>query len=226
MSDTIRVLVVDDHPVVRKGIRVLLAGEKDIEVVGEASNGMEAIIQVEKQRPDVVLMDLVMPDMDGIEATQRISDQYPEVRILVLTSFVADDKVFPSIKAGAQGYLLKDTDPAYLVQAIHQVYRGELSLPPVIARKVLQELKRPATQPMMPDPLTEREVEILQLLAKGLENHEIAARLKLCDATVRSHVSNILGKLHLANRVQATLFALRNGLASLDNRPEDGDTSI
>jgi len=226
MPDTIRVLIVDDHPVVRKGIRVLLAGEKDIEVVGEASNGMEAILQVEKQRPDIVLMDLVMPEMDGIEATRQISDKYPEVRILVLTSFAADDKVFPSIKAGAQGYLLKDTDPAYLVQAIHQVYQGELSLSPVIARKVLQELKRPATQPMTPDPLTEREVEVLQLLAKGLENHAIAARLKLSDATVRSHVSNILGKLHLANRVQATLFALRNGLASLDKRPEDGDTSI
>jgi NarL family two-component system response regulator LiaR len=226
MPDTIRVLIVDDHPVVRKGIRVLLEGEKDIEVVGEAFNGIEAILQVEKQHPDVVLMDLVMPEMDGIEATRRISDKFPGVRILVLTSFVADDKVFPSIKAGAHGYLLKDTDPAYLVQAIHQVYQGELSLPPVIARKVLQELKRPAIQPLTPDPLTGREVEILQLLAKGLENHEIAAHLKLSDATVRSHVSNILGKLHLANRVQVTLFALRKGLASLDNQPEDEDSSM
>ncbi|MCL4560921.1 MAG: response regulator transcription factor [Chloroflexi bacterium] len=220
MPDTIRVLVVDDHPVVRKGISALLAGEKDILVVGEASNGLEAIQQVEEHRPDVVLMDLVMPEFDGIKATREISDRYPDARILVLTSFAADDKIFPSIKAGAQGYLLKDSDPDYLVQAIHQVYRGELSLPPVIARKVLQELKRPAQQPLTPDPLTEREVEILQLLAQGLENHDIAGRLGLSDATVRTHVSNILSKLHLANRVQATLFALRSGLTTLESDPE------
>ena len=217
MSNIIRVLIVDDHPVVRKGICFLLTGEKDIEVVGEAANGMEAIQQVEKHHPDVVLMDLIMPDMDGIEATRRISEKYPAVRILVLTSFVADDKVFPAIKAGAQGYLLKDTDPEYLVQAIHQVIRGELSLSPVIARKVLQELKQPAEKPMTPDPLTDREVEILQLLAQGMENHAIAAQLDLSDATVRSHVSNILGKLHLANRVQVTLYALRSGLANLND---------
>ena len=217
MSNIIRVLIVDDHPIVRKGICFLLTGEKDIEVVGEAANGMEAIQQVEKHHPDVVLMDLIMPDMDGIEATRRISEKYPAVRILVLTSFVADDKVFPAIKAGAQGYLLKDTDPEYLVQAIHQVIRGELSLSPVIARKVLQELKQPAEKPMTPDPLTDREVEILQLLAQGMENHAIAAQLDLSDATVRSHVSNILGKLHLANRVQVTLYALRSGLANLND---------
>jgi NarL family two-component system response regulator LiaR len=224
MPDVIRVLIVDDHPVVRKGICFLLQGEKDIEVAGEASNGLEAILQVEQHHPDVVLMDLIMPDMDGIEATRRISSQFPQVRILVLTSFVADDKVFPAIKAGAQGYLLKDTDPEFLVQAIHQVYREELSLSPVIARKVLQELKNPAQKPLTPEPLTEREVEILQLISKGMDNHDIAAYLDLSDATVRSHVSNILSKLHLANRVQATLFALRSGLASLNGSSDHEGT--
>jgi NarL family two-component system response regulator LiaR len=216
MSDLIRVLIVDDHPVVRKGISMLLAGERDIDAVGEASNGLEAINEVDRLRPDVVLMDLVMPEMDGIQATRHISDHYPDTKILVLTSFAEDDKVFPSIKAGADGYLLKDSDPVYLVRAIRQVYQGEVSLTPTIAKKMLQELKRPAQQPLTPDPLTEREVEILQLLAQGLENHEIADQLGLSDATVRSHVSNILSKLHLANRVQATLFALRSGLTSLD----------
>ncbi len=221
MADSIRVLVVDDHPVVRKGISGRLAGEKDITLVGEASNGLEAIEQVDRLHPDVVLMDLVMPGMDGAEAIRHITDGHPEARVLVLTSFAADDKVFPSIKAGAQGYLLKDSDPVNLIQAIHQVYNGELSFPPVIARKVLQELKRPVKQPLTPEPLTEREVEILQLLAQGLENHEIAARLTLSDATVRAHVSNILGKLHLANRVQATLYALREGYAELEKGAEE-----
>jgi NarL family two-component system response regulator LiaR len=217
MPDLIRVLIVDDHPVVRKGINALLAGEEDIEIVGEASNGKQALEQVENSHPDVILMDLVMPEMDGIEAIQRISSLHPEIRILVMTSFTADDKVFPSIKAGALGYLLKDSDPEDMIRMIHQVYRGELSLHPMIARKVIQELNRPADQSLTPDPLTEREVEILLLIAQGLDNREIADRLNLRDATVRTHVSNILGKLHLANRVQATLYALRKGLTSLED---------
>ena len=216
MSDPIRVLVVDDHPVVRRGIKSLLAEEDDIEVVGEATNGKEAIQQVAQLHPDVTLMDLVMPEMNGVEAIQRITASYPEARILVMTSFAADDKVFPSIKAGALGYLLKDSDPEDLIRMIHQVYRGELSIHPAIARKVIQELNRPPEEPLTPDPLTEREVEILQLLAQGVENKEIARRLVLREATVRTHVSNILSKLHLANRVQATLYALRKGIATLD----------
>jgi NarL family two-component system response regulator LiaR len=216
MSDPIRVLVVDDHPVVRRGIKSLLAEEDDIEVVGEATNGKEAIQQVALLHPDVILMDLVMPEMNGVEAIQRITASFPEARILVMTSFAADDKVFPSIKAGALGYLLKDSDPDDLIRMIHQVYRGELSIHPAIARKVIQELNRPPEEPLTPDPLTEREVEILQLLAQGVENKEIARRLVLQEATVRTHVSNILSKLHLANRVQATLYALRKGIATLD----------
>ena len=220
MGAPIRVLVVDDHPVVRRGIKSLLAEENDLEVVGEAANGKDAIQQVANLNPDVVLMDLVMPEMNGVEAIQHITATYPEARILVMTSFAADDKVFPSIKAGALGYLLKDSDPEDLIRMIHQVYRGELSIHPTIARKVIQELNRPAEEPLTPDPLTEREVEILQMLAQGIENKEIARLLVLREATVRTHVSNILSKLHLANRVQATLYALRKGIATLDKDPK------
>jgi len=161
----------------------------------------------------------VMPEMSGIEAIRRITADHPEARILVMTSFAADDKVFPSIKAGALGYLLKDSDPEDLVRMIYQVHRGELSIHPTIARKVIQELNRPVEEPLTPSPLTAREVEILQMLAQGLENKEIARRLILREATVRTHVSNILSKLHLANRVQATLYALRKGLTSLGTGP-------
>ena len=215
MGEKIRVLVVDDHPVVRRGIRSLMAEEPDITVIGEAVNGRDALEQVEKLQPDVILMDLVMPEMNGVDAIQAITASHPEMRILVMTSFAADDKVFPSIKAGALGYILKDSDPEDLVRMIHQVHRGELSIHPSIARKVIQELNRPAIEPLTPSPLTPREVEILQLLAQGVENKEIARRLFLREATVRTHVSNILGKLQLANRVQATLYALRTGLTNL-----------
>jgi NarL family two-component system response regulator LiaR len=223
MGDSIRVLVVDDHPVVRRGIKSLLAEEKDLEVVGEAANGKDAIQQVSDLHPDVILMDLVMPEMTGVEAIQKITASYPEARILVMTSFAADDQVFPSIKAGALGYLMKDSDPEDLIRMIHQVHRGELSIHPTIARKVIQELNRPSEEPLTPEPLTERELEILQLLAQGVENKEIARRLVLREATVRTHVSNILSKLHLANRVQATLYALRKGITSLDPPPPHKD---
>jgi NarL family two-component system response regulator LiaR len=169
-------------------------------------------------------MDLVMPEMDGIEAIRHITAQHPTISILVLTSFAADDKVFPAIKAGARGYLLKDSDPGELVEAIHQVHRGESSLHPTIARKLLQELSRPPEPPPEPDPtspavepLTEREIEVLRLVAQGQSNREIADGLVISEATVRTHVSNILGKLHLASRTQAALYALRKGLASLDD---------
>jgi len=217
MTASIRVLITDDHVVVRKGIRALLATEPDIDVVGEAENGRQAGAEADRLRPDVILMDLVMPVMDGIEAIRRITSQQPEARILVLTSFAADDKVFPAIKAGALGYLLKDSSAQELVQAIHQVHLGESSLHPTIARKVLQELSRPAEHPSMPERLTEREVEVLQLVAHGQSNMKIAEQLVISEATVRTHVSNILSKLHLASRTQAALYALREGLASLDD---------
>lgn len=222
MSGPIRVFIADDHEIVRKGIRALLATEPDIEVVGEAENGSQAVARVERLRPDVILMDLVMPEMDGIEAIDRITLAQPDARILVLTSFAADDKVFPAIKAGALGYLLKDSGPEDLVQAIHDVYRGEPSLHPAIARKLLQEIAAPPEPPPPPvvDPLTEREVEVLQLVARGKSNQEIAGVLVISEATVRTHMSNVLGKLHLASRTQAALYALREGLASLDDFEE------
>jgi NarL family two-component system response regulator LiaR len=229
----IRVFVVDDHAIVRDGIQSLLATEPDIECVGEAANGTDAVSKVRNLRPDVILMDLVMPELDGIEAIHQIMAFQPEARILVLTSFSADDKVFPAIKAGALGYLLKDTGSEDLMRAIHQVYRGEASLHPKIARMVLQEIsiaqpiKNIEHQPHIPgqlakvDPLTERELEVLKLVARGRSNREIADQLVVTEGTVRTHVSNILDKLHLASRTQATLYALREGLASLDD--VDGD---
>jgi NarL family two-component system response regulator LiaR len=217
MKTTIRLLIADDHGIVRKGIKALLATEKDMQVVGEAENGAEAVQKAATLRPDVVLMDLVMPEMDGIEATRRITAEQPETRILVLTSFAADDKVFPAVKAGALGYLLKDSTPDQLLEAIRQVHRGEPSLEPSIARKVLQELSRPGQGKQTTEPLTERELDVLRLIAQGMSNKEIAAKIFVAEWTVRSHVSNILGKLHLASRTQAALYALRSGLASLDD---------
>jgi len=225
----IRVFVVDDHAIVRDGIQSLLATEPDIECVGEAANGADAVSKVRILRPDVILMDLVMPEMDGIEAIHQIMAFQPEARILVLTSFTADDKVFPAIKAGALGYLLKDTGSEDLMRAIHQVYRGEASLHPKIARMVLQEIstaqpikssEHPSHLPEKSstvDPLTDRELEVLKLVAHGRSNREIADQLIVTEGTVRTHVSNILDKLHLASRTQATLYALREGLASLED---------
>ena len=213
----IRVLITDDHAIVRKGIRALLATEPDIKVVGEASNGAEAVTQARALRPDVILMDLVMPTMDGIEATTAITAEQTGARVLVLTSFAADDKVFPAIKAGALGYLLKDSGPTELVRAIHQVHLGEPSLDPSIARKVLGELTHPQKAQPTVDPLTEREVEVLRLIAQGQSNKEIAEKLVVAEMTVRKHVSNILGKLHLASRTQAALYALKEGIVSLED---------
>lgn len=213
----IHVLVVDDHAIIRRGMKAVLELVPDIQIVGEAENGLEAVTQAEKYQPDVILMDLVMPVMDGIEATRRIKAALPGARILVLTTFAGEEMIFPAIKAGALGYQLKDSSPDALVEAIRQVYRGEPSLHPLIARKVLQELLTPSEKPLTTDPLTQREVEVLRLIAQGCENKEIAEKLVISEATTRTHVSNILSKLHLASRTQAALYALREGLASLEN---------
>jgi two-component system, NarL family, response regulator LiaR len=217
LSGPIRVLIVDDHTIVRKGIKALLAETNDIQVVGEAGSGLDAIHLSQQLEPDVILMDLLMPKLDGIEATRQISAQQPQVHVLVLTSFVGDDKIFPAIKAGAVGYLLKDSEPSELIRSIHMVHRGELSLHPNIARKIMQEIReQPAARPS-PESLTAREVEVLKLLAKGLSNEEIAAQLVISEVTVRTHISHLLAKLHLATRVQATLYALREGITSLSD---------
>lgn len=213
MTEPVRVLIVDDHLVVRAGIRTLLAPEPGILVVGEACDGAEAVAEARRLVPDVILMDLMMPQMDGITAIEQIIASQPAARILVLTSFEADDKVFPAIRAGALGYTLKDFGPSELLRAIMRVYRGESSLHPAIARKVLHELAHPPLRPPTADPLTEREAEVLRLVAHGHSNQEIAAALGIGAATVSKHVSHILAKLHLASRTQAALYALREGLA-------------
>jgi len=217
-AQPIRVLLVDDHVVVRKGLRALLDRERDIEIVGEAENGAEAVRAAARHRPDVVLMDLEMPEMGGVEATRQITDKAPNVRVVILTSHAAEVDVFPALKAGAQGYLLKHSAPEDVLRAIHQAHRGETVLHPAIARMVLQELNRPAQpkQRATTDPLSERELEVLRQIARGMSNQEIADALVVGEATVRSHVSSILRKLQLASRTQAALYALREGLASLD----------
>jgi NarL family two-component system response regulator LiaR len=212
----IKLLVVDDQNIVRKGIRALLEQVDDINVIGEASNGEEAVAQAKQLKPDVILMDLMMPKMDGITAIQEIQAVQLPARIIALTSFVTEDKVFPAIKAGAMGYLLKDSEPEDLITAIRKVNRGEPSLHPIVAKMVLEELGKPVKQPLTPEPLTQREVDIIRLVAQGLSNRQIAEQLVIGEATVRTHVGNVLNKLHLANRVQATLYALREGLTSLD----------
>ncbi len=219
----IRVLIVDDHAIVRKGIRALLSESGGFEIVAEVADGREAVVVAAQTQPDVILMDLLMPDMDGIEATRQITAARPESRILVLTSFAADNKLFPAIKAGALGYLLKDSSPEELIRAIHQVHRGEPALHPTIARKLLQEIVQPVDPKPAPEALTLRELAVLRLIAQGMRNQEIADELAVSEATVRVHVSRILGKLHLANRTQAALYAVREGLDSeLEADQEDG----
>ena len=222
-ESSVRVLIVDDHAIMRKGIRALLSEAGGFEVVGEADNGQEAVLRAQETHPDVILMDLLMPDMDGIEATRQITSRQPKTRILVLTSFAADNKVFPAIKAGALGYLLKDSSPEELVRAIRQVHRGEPSLHPTIARRLLQEVAHPADLLPAPEALTAREMEVLRLIAQGLSNQEIADRIAVSESTVRAHVSRILGKLHLASRTQAALYAVREGLTDADTASAEGE---
>lgn len=217
MSDPIRIVVVDDHMVVRKGIIAMLETEPDLQVVGEAGNGREAVDLVVEKLPDVVLMDLVMPEMDGIEATRLIKQRTPRVQVLVLTSFSSNDKVLPSLNAGAIGYLLKDSNSTDLIRAIHQVARGEGSLHPVVTRQLLKQITDSGETNPQVEELTEREMEVLKYIARGLSNHEIAQQLVVSNATVNTHVSKILSKLNLTSRTQAALYALRKGLVALDD---------
>ena len=211
----VRVLIVDDHAIVRRGIHALLATEVGIEVVGEAPDGREAVEEVKRLQPDVILMDLVMPVLDGVEATRRIGASQPEAGILVLTSFSSDDKVFAAIRAGARGYLLKDSGPEELVRAIRQVHQGESSLHPIVARRLLAELSASTESEPDDNLLTARETEVLRLVAQGRRNRDISEHLRISEGTVRTHVSSILTKLELASRTQAALYALREGIATL-----------
>ena len=219
---TIRIVLVDDHAIVREGLRALLSGTPDMCVVGEGANGEEAVALVHEHQPDVMLLDLVMPQQDGITAITRIKQETPETRILVLTSFVDDTKVFAALKAGANGYILKDTLPPQLVQAIRDVYQDQSSLHPTIAAKMLREWWSPPAKPTTSEPLTAREIEVLTLVARGWSNQDIAHHLTITERTVGTHMSHILGKLHLTSRTQAVLYALRHGLTRLEDTDVDG----
>lgn len=217
MTKPIRILVTDDHAIVREGLRALINGKPDMELVGEASDGEEAVLKAHSLQPDVILMDLVMPRKTGIEAIQEIRQHEPAARILVLTSFGEGDQVIPAIRAGALGYLLKDSTPQELTEAIRCVYRGEPSLQPTVARTLVLQCGQEQPVGLGIDALSEREEEVLKLVARGLSNGAIAEELCIVEGTVRFHVSNILSKLGLENRTQAVLYALREGLASLDD---------
>jgi NarL family two-component system response regulator LiaR len=205
----IRLLIADDHLIIRQGIRSLFMDREDILIIGEAENGQDAVQKFQELKPDVILMDLVMPKMDGIEAIRIIKQQFPCAKILVLTSFDDDDRVFPAIKAGAQGYLLKDTSPQDLIQGIKDVFQGQSSLDPSIALKVIQELSQTGSSLPAKELLTDRETEVLSLLSQGYSNPEISQMMFISNRTVGTHVSNILRKLHLNNRTQAALHALK-----------------
>ena len=217
MSASVRILIAEDHAIVRGGLRALLEVKPGLNVVGEAADGVEAVRKARSLQPDVILMDLEMPHKDGIEAIREIRRENRRARILVLTSFADDDKVFSAIRAGALGYLLKDSSPEELVRAIRDVHRGESSLHPSIARKLIRELHQSPGRPPGEEPLTERESEVLRLVARGLSNREIANKLGISERTAGTHVSNILGKLHLANRTRAALYALQEGLTNADS---------
>lgn len=217
LPSSIRVLIVDDHTIVRRGIRTLLSIEGDIDVVGEAGHGGEAITLTAALQPDIVLMDLVMPRVSGIEATYQTTWQQPNTRVLILTSFAAPDKVFLAFKAGAVGCLLKDATPAVLAETIRQAYNGEASLDRVIAIRILQDFSSTMNQMTPAIALTRREMDVLMLLAQGHRNKEIADLLTISERTVRAHITHILQKLHLSSRTQAAMYALREGLASLDH---------
>jgi NarL family two-component system response regulator LiaR len=221
-GEKIRVLIVDDHAMVRQGLRTFLELQNTsalpIEVTGEAANGIEAVELAKQTQPDIVLLDLVMPEMDGLHATPKIIEASPRSRVIILTSFGEEDKVLPAIRAGAQGYLLKDIPPNELVQAVREAYQGKVQLHPEIAKKLmlLAAAKEGATTSHVAteseNGLTDREQEVLQLIANGMNNREIAEKLFISEKTVKTHVSNILSKLHLDDRTQAAIYALRHGL--------------
>jgi DNA-binding NarL/FixJ family response regulator len=209
----IRVIIVDDHHVVRRGLMFFLKTQKDIEIVGEAVNGYEAIRLVEKTKPDLVLMDLVMPEMDGVEATKQIKERFPETKILILTSFSDEDHVISAIRAGAAGYQLKDIEPDVLVNVIRSIYKGESQLHPKATTHVMaQFLQNNHKDVNHLDELTKREMEVLSEITKGKSNKEIAASLCITEKTVKTHVSNLLSKLELQDRTQAALYAVKHGL--------------
>ena len=219
----IRVLLVDDHAVVRQGLRLFIEMQEDMQVVGEGGSGLDAVQLAAQLNPDVILLDLSMPHMDGVEATQKILAQNSQVKVLILTSFGEDDKVFPAIRAGAHGYLLKDIQPRQLVQALRETAQGKAQLHPDIARRLMTAVSETAARPEKPvalpaalQALTEREREVLVEIARGLTNREIAEKMVISEKTVKTHVSNLLDKLGLEDRTRAAIWALKHGLGAED----------
>lgn len=215
LPEPIRVLIADDHRVVRQGLRGFLETYADIQVVAEAENGVQAANLTREYVPDVILMDLLMPEMDGVEAINQIAVTSPSTRIIVLTSYTEDEYLFPAMQAGAQGYLLKDVEPEDLVSAIRAAVRGQATLHPRVAARLVQGVDQTDDDALAD--LSERELEVLRLVAQGLSNKEIAETLTVAEGTVKSHVSNILSKLHLAHRTQAALYAVKRKLVSLED---------
>lgn len=211
----IKVLIADDHHVVRRGLLFFLKTQKDILVVGEAKNGREAVELAEQLKPDLILMDLIMPEMDGIQATERIKEISDDIEILILTSFVDRDHVIPAIEAGAAGYQLKDIEPDELVEAIRKIMRGENILHPLATTHLIKERERPKETPLhLLNPLTPREKDVLAELSKGKSNREIATSLFVTEKTVKTHISNIFSKLDVQDRTQAVLYAVKHGLTT------------
>ena len=213
----VKVLIVDDHDIVRQGLRYYLDVYDEIEVVGEAATGLDAVALVREKEPDVVLMDLVMPEMDGIEATRELLARSPDTKVIVLTTFAEEQKIFPAIEAGATSYLLKDIKPPDLIEAIMAAHRGEAQLHPDIAKKLMSRIvkaSRDAQESTFSRELTKREMEVLKLIAGGLSKRELAQHLSIREKTVKKHVSSILSKLNLADRTQAAIYAHKHGLIS------------
>lgn len=212
-ENKIKVLIVDDHAIVRQGLRTLLELMDDISIVGEADNGKIAIDLVSQIHPDVVMMDLMMPEMDGITATRQICAQNPGIKIIALTSFLEDENIIPAIQAGATSFLLKDVSPTELIDTIRAAYRGEARLHPNVARKLMDQVSsHPASLENSLRDITDREMEVLRLVAQGMSNKEIASTLVISEKTVKTHISSLLGKLNLNDRTQLAIYALKNGL--------------
>jgi len=212
---SIRILIVDDHHVVRRGLVFFLRTQKDLEIIGEAANGREAIEQAQLLKPDIILMDLIMPEMDGIQATKIIKEKLPEIKIMMLTSFSDQDHVIPALEAGASGFQLKDIQPDELVTSIKKIISGENQLHPKATSHLLTNLSNKSKQAKnLLEELTKRELDVLKEIAKGKSNKEIAAALFITEKTVKTHVSNLLSKLELADRTQAALYAVKNQLVN------------